>query len=103
MQIVLNFLLRIALVQEKCSLERMKYKLCKRLTFSFISPRKKCEPFTINFKPNVDVSRPSRPLTMGSCSFSICFGAGSPFINQFKCVAGRDRPDVQLTFTVSPI
>ncbi len=73
------------------------------LTFNFMSPLRKCFAFTLNSNPSVDVSRPSRPVMIESCTRSESCSAGSPLMNQFSRVAGLERPDVQFTFTVSPI
>lgn len=73
------------------------------LTFNFISPRRKCFGFTLNSRPSVEVSKPSRPVIIGSYAFNKFVSTGSPLMNQFKCVIGLERPDVQLTCTKSLI
>lgn len=51
---------------------------------SFMSPCLKCLGLTTNTKPNVDVSRPSRPDTVVSGPLKYLGSAGSPLMNQFN-------------------
>lgn len=68
-----------------------------------MSPLRKCLPVTLKSNPRIDVSNPSRPVYTRSYFFRKAGLTGSPLINQLKFVAGFDRPELQLTLTVSPI
>lgn len=70
---------------------------------SFMSPFLKCLGLTANSRPNIEVSRPSRPVTMTSGPRRNFGSAGSPLIYQLSWAAGLDRPEVQFTWTISPI
>lgn len=74
-----------------------------KLTFNFISPFLKCLCLTLNSSPSIVVSKPSRPVTTVSNGFEKLWSAGSPLMNQVKCAAGFDLPDVQFKRTGSPI
>ena len=73
------------------------------ITFIFISPLSKCGPVTSNSRPKIVVIKPSRPLTIGSYRRRYSGSASSPLMYQASATGGFDRPDVQFTWTKSPI
>jgi hypothetical protein len=68
-----------------------------------MSPFLKWSRCTRNRKPRTVCSRPSRPVFNALYGFKYSSGAWFPLINHVSLTAGFDRPDVQLTLTLSPI
>lgn len=74
-----------------------------RITFSFMSPFLKCSCFTLNLKPNIVCSNPSRPVFRVLYCLTYSGPACCPLMNHVNFTAGFDLPDVQFTLTLSLI